>query len=294
MWIPNEPTKLVEVARPADGDGRGGEQVLEQQVPADEPGQEGPEGRVGVGVGRAGGRDHRGQLRVAERGQPGGDPGEDERDDHGRARRTPPRPAPVVTKIPAPTTLAMPSAVRLKVPTRRSPTARGRPSPGRGSRRGGRRGSPADILPAGALPSDGKAAVRRKPEHDGEHSPERASTTHDGLHRGRARAPAGQAEGAAERGIEPYPPRVRPRPHDRGDPRGVPDAGAGRGHRRDRQASPAGSCSLRRHGELVFADLHDQTGTIQLFVSHKDLGDERFEDVAEWDRGDWVGVDGQR
>ena len=49
---------------------------------------------------------------------------------------------------------------------------------------------------------------------------------------------------------------------------------------------------LRRHGQLVFADLHDQTGTIQLFVSHKDLGDEGFEDVAEWDRGDWVGVAG--
>ena len=42
----------------------------------------------------------------------------------------------------------------------------------------------------------------------------------------------------------------------------------------------------------MFADLHDQTGTIQLFVSHKDLGDERFEDVAEWDRGDWVGAGG--
>ena len=36
---------------------------------------------------------------------------------------------------------------------------------------------------------------------------------------------------------------------------------------------------IRRHGRLVFADLQDQTGTVQLFVSHKDLGDEGFEDV---------------
>lgn len=49
---------------------------------------------------------------------------------------------------------------------------------------------------------------------------------------------------------------------------------------------------LRRHGQLVFADLHDQTGAIQLFASRDVLGDQAFEDVAEWDRGDWVGVVG--
>ena len=75
-----------EVARPADRDGRGGEQVLEQQVPADEPADEGAEGGEGVGVGAAGGRDHRGQLRVTEGGQPGDDAGEDEGDQDGRPR----------------------------------------------------------------------------------------------------------------------------------------------------------------------------------------------------------------
>ena len=73
-----------EVARPADRDGRGGEQVLEQQVPADEPADEGAEGGEGVGVGAAGGRDHRGQLGVTERGEPGDDAGEDEGDQHRR------------------------------------------------------------------------------------------------------------------------------------------------------------------------------------------------------------------
>jgi hypothetical protein len=60
------------------------EQVLEQQVPADEPGEERAEGRVGVGVGRAGGRDHRRHLGVAERRDGGREAGEQERQDDGR------------------------------------------------------------------------------------------------------------------------------------------------------------------------------------------------------------------
>ena len=43
------------------------------------------EGRVGVGVGRAGDRDHRRQLGVTEGREPGDDAGEHEGDDHGRA-----------------------------------------------------------------------------------------------------------------------------------------------------------------------------------------------------------------
>ncbi|HVE68513.1 MAG TPA: lysine--tRNA ligase [Solirubrobacteraceae bacterium] len=49
---------------------------------------------------------------------------------------------------------------------------------------------------------------------------------------------------------------------------------------------------VRRHGQLVFADLRDPTGTIQLFVSRDDLSEEDFEAIAEWDLGDWVGVSG--
>ena len=55
-----------EVARPADRDGRRAERVLEDQVPADDPGDELARRRVGVGVGAARDRDHRRELGVAE------------------------------------------------------------------------------------------------------------------------------------------------------------------------------------------------------------------------------------
>jgi lysyl-tRNA synthetase, class II len=50
---------------------------------------------------------------------------------------------------------------------------------------------------------------------------------------------------------------------------------------------------IRRHGALIFADLHDQTGTLQLLGSRDDLGEQGEHDLAELDRGDWVGVEGQ-
>jgi lysyl-tRNA synthetase, class II len=49
---------------------------------------------------------------------------------------------------------------------------------------------------------------------------------------------------------------------------------------------------IRRHGGLVFADLREQSGTIQLFASRADLGAEAFADVTALDRGDWIGVTG--
>ena len=45
------------------------DRVLEDQVPADDPGHELAEGRVGVRVGAAGDRDHGRELGVAEPGQ---------------------------------------------------------------------------------------------------------------------------------------------------------------------------------------------------------------------------------
>ena len=49
----------------------------------------------------------------------------------------------------------------------------------------------------------------------------------------------------------------------------------------------------RGQGKLVFADLRDGTGSLQLFVSKSVLGDAfaRFE--GEIDRGDWVGAEGK-
>ncbi len=68
-----------EIAGPADGDRGGAERVLEDQVPADDPGDELAERRVGIGVGRAGDRHARSELRVAERRQHARQPGQDHR-----------------------------------------------------------------------------------------------------------------------------------------------------------------------------------------------------------------------
>ena len=59
----------LHVAAPADGDGHRADGVFENQVPADHPRHQLAERRVGVGVGAAGDRDHRGELGVAQRGK---------------------------------------------------------------------------------------------------------------------------------------------------------------------------------------------------------------------------------
>ena len=73
--------QLVEVAAPADRHGGGGDAVLQQQARGDDDGRELAERRVGIGVRRTGHRDRAGHLGVAERGQAGGEAGEQERDD---------------------------------------------------------------------------------------------------------------------------------------------------------------------------------------------------------------------
>ena len=66
--MPNrESSRSLKVPAPADGDRRDRDAVLEDQVPADDPGDELAERRVAVGVGRAGDRDRRGQLGVGQR-----------------------------------------------------------------------------------------------------------------------------------------------------------------------------------------------------------------------------------
>ncbi|WP_236262273.1 lysine--tRNA ligase [Conexibacter woesei] len=50
--------------------------------------------------------------------------------------------------------------------------------------------------------------------------------------------------------------------------------------------------ALRRHGGLDFADLLDETGTIQLLAERDELGEQALEDFAALDLGDWVGAEG--
>ena len=65
------PAHAVEEARkvagPADGDGGDDERVFEDQAPADDPGEAFAEGGVAVGVGAAGGGDHRREFGIGER-----------------------------------------------------------------------------------------------------------------------------------------------------------------------------------------------------------------------------------
>src|SRR5438876_160045 len=49
---------------------------------------------------------------------------------------------------------------------------------------------------------------------------------------------------------------------------------------------------IRRQGKLTFATMRDQSGSIQLFVSRGDIGDEAHDEFERLDLGDWVGVEG--
>jgi lysyl-tRNA synthetase class 2 len=49
---------------------------------------------------------------------------------------------------------------------------------------------------------------------------------------------------------------------------------------------------LRRQGKLIFANVRDQSDSIQLFVSRGVLGDDEHDAFDRLDLGDWVGVDG--
>ena len=92
-------------------------------------------------------------------------------------------------------------------------------------------------------------------------------------------------------GIEPYPPRfVRDR--TLGELR-AEFGGLADGTETDSRVRVAGRLMLmREQGKLTFATIRDRDGEVQLFVSLKELGDERFARFNDLDRGDWVGVDG--
>ena len=73
------------IARPADRDDRGGKAIFEQQQRAHHPGGELADGRIAVGVGRAGHRQGRGELGVAQAGKGADDAGDHVGDQHRRA-----------------------------------------------------------------------------------------------------------------------------------------------------------------------------------------------------------------
>jgi lysyl-tRNA synthetase, class II len=94
-----------------------------------------------------------------------------------------------------------------------------------------------------------------------------------------------------ERSIPPYPVRFD-RDRTVADARAQFD-GLAAGEETDVTVRIAGRLMLvRRHGGLLFADVHDQTGELQLLASREELGAEAFADVDALDRGDWVGVTG--
>jgi lysyl-tRNA synthetase, class II len=48
----------------------------------------------------------------------------------------------------------------------------------------------------------------------------------------------------------------------------------------------------RRHGSLDFADLHDETGRIQLMATRDAVGSDELHEFSDLDLGDWIGVEG--
>ena len=99
---PEDADEVLEVVRPAVGHRGRGHGVLEDQVPADDPGEQLAQGGVGVGVGGAGDRHHRGELGVAQRGE-----------DAGRGRR---RTKESISAGPALSWAAMPVSTKMPVP----------------------------------------------------------------------------------------------------------------------------------------------------------------------------------
>jgi lysyl-tRNA synthetase, class II len=65
------------------------------------------------------------------------------------------------------------------------------------------------------------------------------------------------------------------------------------GSETDARVSVAGRLMLyRSFGRLQFGTLRDDSGTIQLFVDKATIGDEKFDEFAKVDLGDWIGATG--
>ncbi|MFH1359996.1 MAG: lysine--tRNA ligase [Candidatus Omnitrophota bacterium] len=49
----------------------------------------------------------------------------------------------------------------------------------------------------------------------------------------------------------------------------------------------------RKHGKVLFIDLEDQSGKIQLYIKAEYLGEEKFSLVSDFDIGDFIGIQGE-
>ncbi len=124
---------------------------------------------------------------------------------------------------------------------------------------------------------------------DGSDSPSDAAAALD-VPAERARRLA-DLDGLRARGIDPYPVRF-----DRDRTLAELRAEFGNlepGAETDVPVRVAGRLLLiRRQGKLTFATMRDQSDSIQLFVSRRELGEERHDDFDGLDLGDWIGVEG--
>ncbi len=65
------------------------------------------------------------------------------------------------------------------------------------------------------------------------------------------------------------------------------------GSRTEERVRVAGRLMLvRRHGGLTFGVVRDRTGTVQIFVDRRAVGEEIYRRFRALDRGDWIGVTG--
>ncbi len=112
----------------------------------------------------------------------------------------------------------------------------------------------------------------------------------DHIERERARRLAQLTE-LVERGVDPYPGRFD---RDRTlSELAAEYGGLGAGDETDDEVAVAGRLRLiRRQGGLIFAEMRDRSGSVQLFVSRSVLGDDGFDDFERLDLGDWIGTNG--
>lgn len=50
--------------------------------------------------------------------------------------------------------------------------------------------------------------------------------------------------------------------------------------------------AIRRQGKIIFSNIKDETGRIQLFIRINNVGEDAFEQIKELDVGDWIGAEG--